>query len=43
MRNAFSEQLYTEAIKSKDVYIVVSDISPVLGMDNLVKNILKDF
>ena len=37
MRNAFSEQLYTEAIKSKDVYIVVSDISPVGSMDNFSK------
>ncbi len=37
MRNAFSEQLYVEAIKSKDIYIVVSDISPVGSMDNFSK------
>ena len=43
MRNAFSEQLYIEAIKSNDVYIVVSDISPVGSMDDFIKNILKDF
>ncbi len=37
MRNAFSEQLYIEAIKSKDVYVVVSDISPVGSMDDFSK------
>ena len=37
MRNAFSEQLYIEAIKSNDVYIVVSDISPVGSMDDFSK------
>ena len=32
MRNAFSEQLYKEAIKDKNIYIVVADISPAGSM-----------
>jgi transketolase len=32
MRNTFSEALYEEATKNPDVYIVVSDISPVGSM-----------
>lgn len=43
MRNAFSEQLYIEAIKSKDIYIVVSDISPVGSMDEFSKKYPEKF
>ena len=32
MRNTFSEALYDEATKNPDIYIVVSDISPVGSM-----------
>ena len=32
MRNAFSEQLYKEAVKDKNIYIVVADISPAGSM-----------
>ena len=32
MRNAFSDQLYKEAMKNKDIYIVVADISPAGSM-----------
>jgi transketolase len=32
MRDAFSEQLYNEAIKNKNIYIVVADISPAGSM-----------
>ena len=37
MRNTFAEQLYKNAIKNKDIYIVVADISPAGNMLNFQK------
>ena len=37
MRNIFAEELYKNAIKDKDIYIVVADISPAGNMTNFQK------
>lgn len=37
MRDAFSEQLYKEAVKNKNIYIVVADISPAGSMQKFRK------
>ena len=37
MRDAFAEELYQNAIKNKNIYIVVADISPAGNMKNFQK------
>ncbi len=37
MRNMFAEELYKKAIKDKNIYIVVADISPAGNMQNFQK------
>jgi len=43
MRDAFSEQLYKEAVKNKNIYIVVADISPAVSMSKFRKEFPDSF